>query len=189
MARIVAFTAISLTIAVVVSSELSFSRAQEEHEERCGTVHKLRLAPLTGPRFLQIADYDGRSFVDMQTCLVARLEVFSEPMTLADAMQRCATLGQGGPRGNMGWQLPTAAELTSLDGEEWNKLQGDLAFSGIPPLKRSETPFWTMTKWPGVPDSLAVVEFSALTTIVRPLAETMKAGVWCVRASPATDVR
>jgi hypothetical protein len=119
MARIVAFTAISLTIAVVVSSELSFSRAQEEHEERCGTVHKLRLAPLTGPRFLQIADYDGRSFVDMQTCLVARLEVFSEPVTLADAMQRCATLGQGGPRGHMGWQLPTAAELTSLDGEEW----------------------------------------------------------------------
>ena len=95
MARIVAFTAISLTIAVVVSSELSFSRAQEEHEERCGTVHKLRLAPLTGPRFLQIADYDGRSFVDMQTCLVAlTTEAFSEPVTLVPGItnprrQRC----------------------------------------------------------------------------------------------------
>ena len=77
----------------------------------------------------------------------------------------------------MGWQLPIMAELTSINGEEWVRLKGDLAFSEIPPLKRSEVPFWTVTKWPSTPDSWAVVEFSARTTIVRPLVETMKAGV------------
>jgi hypothetical protein len=157
-------------------------------DDDCGIVHKQRREPL-GTRFWPLAEHGGKAFVDARTCLVARLEVFEEPVTLNDAMFRCAVLGQGGPNGDMGWQLPTMAELTSLDGEEWKDQRGEFAQFKIPPLTRSETPFWTTTKWLGAPDSLAVVEFSALTTVVFPLAETMKAGVWCVRGVRATGLK
>jgi hypothetical protein len=102
-------------------------------------------------------------------------------MTLSDAMYRCAALGEGGPYGDMGWRLPTMAELTSLDGEEWNDQRGDLGQFRLPVQTRSEKAFWTTTKWLGEPDSLAIVEFSGKTTIVRPRAETEKAGAWCVQ--------
>src|SRR5215212_3182 len=155
-------------------------------EEACGIVHKQRREPLDQTRFWPLAEHRGEAFIDARTCLVARLEVFDEPVTLSDAMYRCATLGQGGPYGDMGWQLPTMAELTSLDGEEWRT---QLVQYKLPPLTRSEKPFWTITKWLGAPDSLAAVEFSARTTVVRPMAETMKAGVWCVQGMRATGLK
>ena len=80
------------------------------------------------------------------------LEAFDEPMTLSDAMYRCAALGEGGPYGDMGWRLPTMAELTSLDGEEWNDQRGDLGQFRLPVQTRSEKAFWTTTKWLGEPE-------------------------------------
>ena len=186
MGRIATFAGAYLGVAVISLVAASPLWAQEE---RCGIVHKQRREPLEGPRFWPLAEYGGNAFLDVRTCLVARLEVFDEPVTLSDAMQRCATLGQGGPFGQMGWQLPTMAELTSLDGEEWQIQRGEFEKHRIPPLTRSEKPFWTSTKWLGTPDSWAVVEFSARTTIARPLAETMKAGVWCVQGVHATGLK
>jgi hypothetical protein len=156
----------------------------------CGTVHKQVGEQNNGaPRFWPIAEYGGRAFIDMQTCLVARIEVFDKPpLTLSDAMLRCATLGQGGPYGEMGWQLPTMAELTSLDSDEWTKQRDSFGRYEIPPLTRTETEFWTSTPWPGLAGSWAVVAFSSRTTLVRPLGEGMKAGVWCVRGAAATNL-
>ena len=57
----------------------------------------------------------------METCLVWRLVLISEPLTLSDATLHCAIEGQGGPYGRMGWQLATLAQLTSLDTVEWDK--------------------------------------------------------------------
>ena len=54
----------------------------------------------------------------MRTCLVWRLDVNDSPIrTLDDAMGECASLGQGGPYSEMGWQLPSLSELTSVDSE------------------------------------------------------------------------
>ena len=88
-------------------------RAPLRPETPCGIVHKQTREPLTDQRFWQLAEYRGKAFLDIRTCLVARLEVFDQPVTLSDAMFRCATLDQGGPSGEMGWQLPTMAQLTS----------------------------------------------------------------------------
>ena len=157
-------------------------------EEPCGIVHKQTRDPLDGQRFWPLAEHGGRAFIDLRTCLVVSLEVFEEPVTLGDAMQRCATLGQGGPYGEMGWQLPSLSELTSLDTELWTNQRGEFEQFKIPPLIRSETGFWTSTQWPGAENSWATVMFSARTTIVNPLAENMKAGVWCVQGVRATGL-
>ena len=122
----------------------------------------------------------GEAFVDMRTCLVWSLKPIAEPKTLSEGMKVCASLGQGGPRGNMGWQLPTMAELTSLDGQEWDQL---------PAAARPEAELWTSTPWLGQPDSWAVVQFSPRTTVVRPIGSGDKAGVWCVRGIPARGLR
>jgi hypothetical protein len=157
-------------------------------QERCGVVHTQRREPLDSKRFWPLAEYGGKAFLDQQTCLIARLEVFDEPVTLGDAMQHCATLGQGGPVGEMGWQLPSMAELTSLDSHSWESQRGEFEQYKIPPLIRSERQFWTTTKWPGKEGSWAAAIFSARTTIVFPLAETEKAGVWCVQGYRATGL-
>ena len=156
--------------------------------EPCGTVHKLTRQPLNDQTFWLLAEHDGKAFVDQRTCLVARLDRVDQPLTLSDAMGHCATLGQGGPNGDMGWQLPTMAELTSLDSADWPRQHDAFAEYKLPPLARSETDYWTRTEWPGAAGSFAVVTFSARTTVVHPLEATKKAGVWCVFGVPATGV-
>ena len=42
-------------------------------------------------------------------------------------MEVCSNLGQGGYFGDMGWQIPTMAELTSLDSESWEKQKQEFA--------------------------------------------------------------
>src|SRR5215468_8915868 len=105
----------------------------------------------------------------MRTCLVWSLAPISEPKTLNEATQACASLGQGGPLGDMGWQLPTMAELTSLDGQEWGRQAEIFNQYHLPTAARTEAEFWTSSPWLGRPDSLAIVQFSARTTVVRPL--------------------
>lgn len=87
----------------------------------------------------------------------------------------------------MGRQLPSMAELTSLDSDLW--ANGGFEQYRIPPLSRTETAFWTNTKWLGAENSWATVTFSAPTTLVRPLAETDKAGVWRVQEVHATGLK
>jgi hypothetical protein len=176
----------TLTLGLLLSASTCPVQAQEE---QCGVVHKQTREPLDGQRFWLLAEHGGKAFLDLRTCLVARLEVVDEPTTLSDAMQHCATLGQGGPYGEMGWQLPSMAELTSLDSELWGNHRGEFEQYKIPPLTRSETAFWTSTKWPGAADSWATVMFSGRTTLVLPLAQTMKAGVWCVQGVRATGLK
>jgi hypothetical protein len=98
-------------------------------------------------------------------------------------------LGQGGPRGERGWQLPTLAELTSLDGEEWAGQSGLPQDFELPPETRSETAYWTVTEWPGASGSYATVIFSNRTTIVSQQAATMKAAVWCVQGTRARSIK
>jgi hypothetical protein len=183
-------------LAIAVSSYLGFAAVSvamtfpaQAQEERCGIVHKQTREPVEGQRFWPLATYGGRAFLDMRTCLVARLEVFAQPMTLSEASLYCATLGQGGPLGQLGWQLPTLAELTSLDAEEWTTHRDQFEQFKLPPLNRSGQQFWTNTKIPGTPDLWAVVEFSPRTTVVGRLAETMKAGAWCVHGIHATGLK
>ncbi len=156
--------------------------------EPCGVVHKQTRQPLNDQNFWRLTEHDGKAFVDQRTCLVARLDRLDQPVTLSEAMGHCAMLGQGGPYGAMGWQLPTMAELTSLDSADWPRQRDAFAQYKLPPLERSETGYWTRTEWPGAAGSFAVVTFSAPTTLVRPLEATKKASVWCVFGMPATGV-
>jgi hypothetical protein len=175
MIRISTIAGIYLGVATISLVAASPLWAQED---RCGTVHKLRRQPLDEQRFRPIVEYGGKAFLDLRTCLIGRLEFLDTPVTLSDAMLYCARLGsERGPHGEMGWQLPTMAQLTSLDGKEWQTRRGEFEQSKIPPLNRNEQRFWTSTKWPGTPNSWAVVEYSVRTTLVTPLAETEKARV------------
>src|SRR4029434_5952121 len=108
--------------------------------------------------------------------LVWRLDVDAQPLTLHEAIYSCAHKGQGGPTGAMGWRLPTAAELTSLDGEQWRTQRDAFEKYQLPPMVRTETSFWTTTPWPPEPDAWAVVMFSARTTISAPSKKDTKAG-------------
>jgi Protein of unknown function (DUF1566) len=156
----------------------------------CGFVSRKSAEPVDERRFELLAEYDGRAFIDMHTCLVWRLDVIdSTTRTLDEAMRECASLGQGGPHGEMGWQLPSLAELTSVDSKEWTKQHAEYEQYRIPALSRSEIDFWTSTPWLGRPDSWSVVQFSALTTIAHPVVRDSKAAVWCVRSYPAKGLR
>jgi hypothetical protein len=159
-------------------------------EESCGLVSKQSREFVEQRRFEILAEHSGRAFIDMRTCLVWQLNVWDKPsLTLNEAMGVCASYGQGGPFGEMGWQIPSLSELTSLDSEDWNKQSEEFKQYNIHPLARSEIEFWTSTSWLGKPDSLAVVQFSVRTTVVRPVAQDGKAAVWCVRGYPARGLR
>ena len=82
----------------------------------------------------------------------------------------------------MGWQLPSLAELTSVDSEDWTKQRAGFEQYKIPASNRSEIDFWTSSPWLGRSDSWSVVQFSARTTIAHAVAPDSKAAVWCVRA-------
>jgi hypothetical protein len=158
--------------------------------EDCGLVSRQNREPAEERRYELIAEHAGKAFIDMRTCLVWQLDIDDSPTrTLDDAMHECASLGQGGPHGEMGWQLPSLAELTSLDSEDWAKQRAEFDQHRIPALTRSEIDFWTRTQWLGRPESWSAVQFSARTTIARPLTPDSKAAVWCVRGYPATGLR
>jgi hypothetical protein len=181
-----------IALIVFLSTVVSlFQAAPSRAQEACGFVSKQTRQLIDAPRFRFLVEYGGRAFIDMQSCLVWRLEVMSgkPTLTLDDAMRECGSLGQGGPHGEMGWQLPTLAELTSLDSEDWAKQQNEFDQYKIPPLIRTEAEFWTSTPWLGRPGSWAVVQFSALTTVVRPVTKDSKAAVWCIRGYPARGLR
>ena len=171
----------TVTRAALVFGLLAVASPAWSEEEVCGTVHRQQREPLDDQRFWPLAEHRGRAVLDKKTCLVASTDIWTEPVTLSDAMARCATLGQGGPYGEMGWQLPTMAELTSLDGDS----QG----ADLPSTKRSETPFWTITEWPGSEGSYATVMFSGRTTLVLPKPAGETAGVWCVQGVRATGLK
>ena len=99
-------------------------------------------------------------------------------------MHFCASFGQGGPYGKMGWQLPTVAELTSLDGDEWLRQQ-EFSEYHLPPQQRSDAEFWTSSPWLGRPNTWATVQFSGKTTELTEAEPDAKHTVWCVRAIPA----
>jgi hypothetical protein len=155
-------------------------------DERCGLVTKKGEEPVAR-RFEILAEHKGRAFVDMRTCLVWDLYPWRKAeLTLDGAMEVCSALGQGG---DMGWQIPTTAELTSLDSESWNKQKQEFAEFKLPVVERNESPFWTVTPWLGKPNSQAAVMFSARATLVMPLEQDGRAAVWCVRGYPATGLR
>jgi hypothetical protein len=159
-------------------------------EEACGRVNERKLHIDESARFRLLGDYGGKAFIDMRTCLVWRLDISDGPvLSLNDAMGACSEKGQGGPNGEMGWQLPTVAQLTSLDSDQWSKQKDRFEEYKLPPAVRTEGPFWTATAWPGHIGSWAVVHFSARTTIVRPSDQDTKAGAWCVRGFPATGIQ
>jgi hypothetical protein len=160
-------------------------------EEICGRVNEPKRHIEESSRFRLLAEYGGKAFIDMRTCLVWRLDMSDNPaLSLSDAMRACAEKGQGGPYGEMGWQLPTAAELTSLDTDQWSNQKDNFKEYKLPPATRSDAEFWTVTSWPGRSGSWAVVQFSGKTTVVIPAEQdTKKAGVWCVRGFPATGIR
>jgi hypothetical protein len=84
-------------------------------DERCGLVTK-KGGELASRRFEILAEHNGRAFVDLRTCLVWDLSPWQKAeLSLDRAMEVCSALGQGGYYGDMGWQIPTMAELTSLD--------------------------------------------------------------------------
>jgi hypothetical protein len=178
---------IELALAVVVSvAALNSSRA----EEVCGRVNERKLHIEESTRFRLLGDYGGRAFIDMRTCLVWRLDIFGERVPFSSAWKICADTGQGGPYGEMGWQLPTLAELTSLDSDQWSKQKDNFAEYKLPPAERGDRQFWTITPWPGSPGSWAVVQFSGRTTVVSPgEQDTKQAEVWCVRGFPATGIQ
>ena len=173
----------------IATTLLGFVCSANAEEASCGIVHKQTREPLDDQRYWLLAEHDGRAFVDRKTCLVASTRIMEEPMTLSQAMEHCATLGQGGPHGEMGWQLPTMAELTSLDSEDWGSQAAGLGDVKVPPMTRSETAFWTSTAWLGEDNSYATVTYSAPTTLVRAQKATEKAGVWCVQGFHATGVK
>ncbi|MER9756421.1 hypothetical protein NKJ46_23835 [Mesorhizobium sp. M0166] len=183
MLRIATLATFSIGFAVLATMSAPQSQAAP-----CGIVHKQARQPLNDQNFWLLAEHGGRAFVDQRTCLVARIDRLDQPATLSEAMGYCATLGQGGPYGDMGWQLPTMAELTSLDSADWPRQREAFAQYKLPPLARSETEYWTRTEWPGLAGSFAVVTFSAPTTLVRPLEATKKASAWCVFGVTATGV-
>jgi hypothetical protein len=172
---------------VFVMSASSFAAPAQAQQESCGIVHKQGSEkrgsePTDSQRFWLLAE---SGFIDMDTCLVWSIDVHNEPVTLSEAMGLCAELGKSGPYGaDMGWQLPTVAELTSLDGKEWEEQGGE-----TPPITRSDTRYWTNTPWLGIPGSWAVVQFSGRTTVVNPLEPGIGAGVWCVSGFPAKGLR
>ena len=144
----------------------------------CGLVSRQSRELAEQRRFELLAEYGGRAFIDMHTCLVWRLDMDSSTTkTLDDAMGECASLGQGGPHSEMGWQLHSLSELTSVDSEEWAKQRDEFAQYKIPALNRSEIDFWTSTQWLGRSDSWSVVQFSARTTIAHPVPPESKAAV------------
>ncbi len=158
--------------------------------ELCGLLSEITEEEANdSPQFRILREFDGRAFLDMETCLVWRLDPVSEPLTLSDATLHCAIEGQGGPYGRMGWQLPTQAQLTSLDTEQWEKQRDTFEKYKLPAAVRTEIDLWSITPWPSEPDSWAVVQFSARTTVVHPIKQDMKAGAWCVRGSPAHGLR
>jgi hypothetical protein len=158
-------------------------------DERCGLVTK-KGEELVNRRFEILAEHKGRAFVDMRTCLVWDLYPWQKAeLTLDSAMGICSALGQGGYFGDMGWQIPTMGELTSLDSESWDKQKQEFAEFKLAIIERNETPYWTVTPWLGKPDSQAAVTFSGKTTLVRPFKQDGKAAVWCVRGYPATGLR
>ena len=159
MTRTIVLLLIFLWTALILPAKPSYA------VEDCGFVSKQSRELTEHRRFELLADYRGRAFIDMSTCLVWRLDVNDNPQTLDDAMRECASLGQGGPYGEMGWQLPSLAELTSVDSEDWTKQRAEFEQYKIPALSRSEIDFWTSTPWLGRPDSWAVVQFSARTTM------------------------
>ena len=158
-------------------------------EKACGILQGQAREIDESPRFQLLST--GDAFIDLRTCLVWSLRPSADRKPLNEAMQDCASLGyERGESGVMGWQLPTAAELTSLNGEEWDRQRQELQQYHLPPLDRSETPFWTSSPWLGRPDSWAVVTFDVRTVmLVRPVEPDQKAGVWCVRGVPARGLR
>jgi hypothetical protein len=174
-------------IALIAMPLLSGNPAYAADE--CGLVSRQGGEPAQQRRFELLAEYSGRAFIDTRTCLVWQLDINDTPTrTLDDAMGECASLGQGGPHSEMGWQIPTLSELTSVDSEDWNQ-HSEFEQFNIPPLKRSEIDFWTSTPWLGRRESWSVVQFSARTTIAHPINLDSKAAVWCVRGFPATGLR
>ena len=94
--------------------------------EDCGLVSKQSRELVEERRFELLAEYDGRAFIDTRTCLVWRLDANDSPTrTLDDAMGECASLGQGGPNGEMGWKLPSLSELTLAGNGEFARYRPD----------------------------------------------------------------
>jgi len=147
MTRTIVLLLIFLWTALILPAKPSYTA------EDCGFVSKQSPELTEQRRFELLADYRGRAFIDMSTCLVWRLDMNDNPQTLDDAMRECASLGQGGPYGEMGWRLPSLAELTSVDSEDWTKQRTEFEQYKIPALSRSEIDFWTSTPWLGRPDS------------------------------------
>jgi uncharacterized protein DUF1566 len=167
---------------------LSIQSSQAADE--CGWVSRHNSGAIEVRRFARLAEHDGLAFIDMRTCLVWQLDVSANAQkSLDDAMIECASFGQGGQHGEMGWRIPTLSELTSVDSQDWTKQSSEFERFNIPVLKRKEIDFWTSTPWLGREDSLSAVQFSALTTIAHPITLDSKAAVWCVKGYLARGLR
>jgi hypothetical protein len=124
----------------ITASILPIQSSQAADE--CGWVSRHNSEPISDRRFARLAEYNGRAFIDMRTCLVWQLDVHDAPKSLDDAMIECASFSQGGPHGEMGWRLPSLSELTSVDSEDWTKQGSEFDQFNIPALKRKENDFW-----------------------------------------------
>jgi hypothetical protein len=164
-------------------------RLSAQAAELCGLWSEEKREGAEAPRFRVLTAFGGRAFLDMETCLVWSLDLEEQPLTLHEAVYYCAHKGQGGPTGAMGWRLPSLAELTSVDGDQWSTQRDTFEQYKLPPMVRTEQAFWTTTPWPPDPEAWAVVMFSARTTISFPSTKDRKAGAWCVRCCPAAGLR
>ena len=95
------------TVAGIVMMSIIIPISLAAHAtDLCGLLSEVSKEATDSPRFRILLEFDGKAFLDMETCLVWRLDEVMEPQTLNDAMYHCANEGQGGPQGRMGWQLP-----------------------------------------------------------------------------------
>jgi hypothetical protein len=179
---------IGIVVCLVIFTTAPLSHSVQAAEP-CGLWSEGKRQDPESPRFRILTGFDGRAFLDMETCLIWRLDVHAQPLTLKDAIYHCTNKGQGGPTGAMGWRLPSVAELTSVDGDQWATQRDTFAPYQLPPMVRTEQALWTTTPWPPDPDAWAVVMFSARTTISAPSDKETKAGAWCVRCCPAAGLR
>ena len=151
-------------------------------EERCGMWSERGDQLDQPPRFRLLQNFPG--FLDMQTCLVWSLDIDREKRSFDDAKGICGNAKGIFPRHPGGWQLPSAAELTSFHSGSNFRTELNEIVNGLKEVKAGEH-IWT--REPGI-----TVYFDHRTNM--PVLADIKLGedkalAWCVYCCPANGIR